>query len=243
MGSPVLTVSPVPSLLLATMISKFALASLAAVVVAEDIASIYPSTLYKRDGGSHSHAPAPSSGYSAPESSYAAPAPSYSAPAPSYQPSYEAPQESYGAPQESYGAPSAGYETPSYGTPSSSYGEASGGLDLTSILIPILALLGLSLLFPTFVTINDAGRRKREAGDDSAASIVNRIQDMSLALMESEECMERVACEMGGLVEDAGISKSMTKMVEKFAPKKYAKMMKNFNHGNDCKKNNKCGLF
>merc|ERR1712073_96669 len=44
---------------------------------------------------------------------------------------------------------------------------------------------------------------------------------------ESEECMERVACEMGGLVEDAGISKSMTKMVEKFAPKKYAKMMKN----------------
>jgi len=98
-------------------------------------------------------------------------------------------------------------------------------------------------LFPTFVTINDAGRRKREAGDDSAASIVNRIQDMSLALMESEECMERVACEMGGLVEDAGISKSMTKMVEKFAPKKYAKMMKNFNHGKDCKKNNKCGLF
>ena len=33
------------------------------------------------------------------------------------------------------------------------------------------------------------------------------------------------------------------RMVEKFAPKKYAKMMKNFNHGKDCKKNNKCGLF
>ena len=28
-----------------------------------------------------------------------------------------------------------------------------------------------------------------------------------------------------------------------FAPKKYAKMMKSFNHGKDCKKNNKCGLF
>ena len=149
------------------MISKFALASLAAVVVAEDIASIYPSTLYKRDGGSH--APAPSSGYSAPESSYAAPAPSYSAPAPSYQPSYEAPQESYGAPQESYGPPSTGYETPSYGTPSSGYGEAAaGGLDLTSILIPILALLGLSLLFPTFVTINGT-RRKREASGNASS--------------------------------------------------------------------------
>ena len=142
------------------MISKFALASLAAVVVAEDIGSLYPSSLYKRDGGSHSHAPAPSSGYSAPESSYAAPAPSYSAPAPSYQPSYE-------APQESYGAPATGYETPSYGAPSSGYGEASaGGLDLTSILIPILALLGLSLLFPTFVTINGT-RRKREASGNA----------------------------------------------------------------------------
>jgi len=100
------------------------------------------------------------------------------------------------------------------------------------------------LLFPTFVTINGTGRRKREAGDDSAAAnVVERIQDMTLALMESEECMERIACEMGGLAEDVGISKSMTKMVEKFAPKKYAKMMKTFNHGKDCKKNNKCGLF
>ena len=154
------------------MISKFALASLAAVVVAEDLGSLYPNSLYKRDGGSsHSHsAPAaPSSGYSAPESSYGAPAPSYSAPAPSYQPSYEAPQESYGAPQESYGPPSTGYETPSYGTPSSGYGEAAaGGLDLTSILIPILALLGLSLLFPTFVTINGT-RRKREASGNASS--------------------------------------------------------------------------
>ena len=149
------------------MISKFALAGLAAVVVAEDIGSLYPSSLYKRDGGSHA-APAPSSGYSAPESSYAAPAPSYSAPAPSYQPSYEAPQESYGAPQESYGPPSTGYETPSYGS-SAGYGEAStGGLDLTSILIPILALLGLSLLFPTFVTINGT-RRKREASGNASS--------------------------------------------------------------------------
>merc|ERR1712073_76593 len=124
-------------------------------------------------------------------SAYGAPEPSYSAPAPSYG----APEPSYGAPEPSYGAPEPSYSSPSYG-----YEEASAGLDLTSILIPILALLGLSLLFPTFVTVNDAGRRKREAGDDSAASIVNRIQDMSLALMESEECMERVACEMGGLV-------------------------------------------
>ena len=41
--------------------------------------------------------------------------------------------------------------------------------------------------------------------------MVERVQDMYMALMESEECMERIACEMGGLAEDVGISKSMTK--------------------------------
>jgi len=224
------------------MISTLALASLAACVAAEDLSSLYPNTLYKRDGGSHSHSSS-SSSYGAPEPSYGAPEPSYGAP----EPSYSAPSPSYSAPAPSYSQPSS-YDAPepSYGAPDSSYGEASagGGLDLTSILIPILALLGLSLLFPTFVTINGTGRRKREAGDDSAAAnVVERIQDMTMALMESEECMERIACEMGGLAEDVGISKSMTKMVEKFAPKKYAKMMKTFNHGKDCKKNNKCGLF
>merc|ERR1719150_3025853 len=82
-------------------------------------------------------------------SSYGAPEPSYSAP----EPSYGAPEPSYGAPEPSYSAPSYGYE------------EASAGLDLTSILIPILALLGLSLLFPTFVTVS-GGRRKRDVLDE-----------------------------------------------------------------------------
>ena len=102
------------------MISKLALAALAAAVSAEDIEAIYPNTLYRRDGGSHSHASSSSS---------------------------------YGAPEPSYSAPSYGYE------------EASAGLDLTSILIPILALLGLSLLFPTFVTVS-GGRRKRDVLDE-----------------------------------------------------------------------------
>ena len=65
------------------MISKLALAALAAAVSAEDIEAIYPNTLYRRDGGSHSHAS--SSSYGAPEPSYSAPAPSYGAPnIPSY---------------------------------------------------------------------------------------------------------------------------------------------------------------
>merc|ERR1711945_78169 len=214
MGSPV----PVAFKIADNMISKLDLAALAASVSAEDIDAIYPNALYRRDGGgSHSHSSSSSS------SSYGAPEPSYSAPAPSY-----------GAPEPSYGAPSYGYE------------EASAGLDLTSILIPILALLGLSLLFPTFVTINGTGRRKRDVMDEdesTTSNMINRVQDMCMAIMESEECIERVVCELGGLVEDAGYSKQMTRSLDLFAPKKYAKMMKSFNKGKDCTKNNKCGIF
>merc|ERR1712227_836754 len=238
MGSPV----PVAFKIAENMISKLALAALAAYVSAEEIDAIYPNALYRRDGGgSHSHGSSSSSGssYGAPEPSYSAPAPSYGAPEPSYSapaPSYSAPAPSYGAPEASYGAPSYGYGTE----------EASAGLDLTSILIPILALLGLSSLFPTFVTINGTGRRKRDVMDEdesSSSNMISRVQDMYMAIMESEECIERVVCELGGLVSDAGYSKQMTRSLEMFAPKKYAKMMKSFNNGKDCSMNIKCGVF
>ena len=106
--------------------------------------------------------------YSAPAPSYSAPAPSYSAPAPSYSapaPSYSAPEPSYSAPSPSYGAPSTGYDEPSTGYGQPSYAaEEEGGLDLTALLIPILALIGLSLLFPTYVSVA-AGRKKRSLPD------------------------------------------------------------------------------
>ena len=112
--------------------------------------------------------------YSAPAPSYSAPAPSYSAPAPSYSApaeSYDAPEESYGAPSPSYGAPS-----PSYGAPS--YGAAAPAFDLKLIIIPIIALIGLFLLFPTYVSLTTV-RRKRDAEEtDVATDVVNRIQDM-----------------------------------------------------------------
>jgi hypothetical protein len=92
--------------------------------------------------------------YGAPEApSYSAPAPSYSAPAPAY----EAPAPSYSAPEATYGAPSDGYGT-TYAV------EEEAGLDLTSIIIPLLALVGLSLLFPTYVSLTTV-RKRREAGD------------------------------------------------------------------------------
>merc|ERR1712113_130920 len=54
-----------------------------------------------------------------------------------------------------------------------------------------------------------------------------------MAVVESEECMERIACEVGGIATDAGVNKGMTKLAESFVTKKYQKMMKNFNSAND----------
>ena len=45
----------------------------------------------------------------------------------------------------------------------------------------------------------------------AAANMLERVQDMYMAVLESEECVERIVCEMGGLVADAGYSKQMTK--------------------------------
>ena len=86
---------------------------------------------------------------------------------------YGAPEpDAYGAPAESYGAP-----VESYGASAPSYG-AETGLDLTTIIIPLLALLGLFLLFPTYVTLTNV-RRKREAVESGAeVSAVARMMDM-----------------------------------------------------------------
>ena len=85
--------------------------------------------------------------------------------------SYGAPEpDTYGAPAETYGAPDTSYSAPSY--------AADTGLDLTTIIIPLLALLGLFLLFPTYVTLPSV-RRKREAVEDAGeTNMVERMMDM-----------------------------------------------------------------
>lgn len=166
---------------------------------------------------------------------------------------YEQPQASYGEPASGYEQPS-GYSAPSgyesgygaatgYGT---GYGEVeeSGGVDLNMILIPILIIAGLALLFPSVTTVAVSSPRslkKRDADDETSGnSLVERVQDIYMSVLESEECMERVACEVGGIVADAGISKKMFSMAEPFVPLKYSKVMKNFNNAKDCHQI-KCG--
>ena len=52
------------------------------------------------------------------------------------------------------------------------------GLDLTTLIIPLLALVGLFLLFPTYVTLTSV-RRKREAIEDAGeTNMVERMMDM-----------------------------------------------------------------
>jgi len=146
---------------------------------------------------------------------------------------YGAPEpDTYGAPAEAYGAPDTSYSAPSY--------AADTGLDLTTIIIPLLALLGLFLLFPTYVTLTSV-RRKREAIEDAGeTNMVERMMDMYQAIIESEECMERVACDVGGLANDAGFDTTMAHMASVMVPNKYSKYMKQFASAKNCHKL-KCG--
>lgn len=194
------------------------------------------------------------SGFGAAPSGYGAPDAGYGAP----EQSYATPDAGYGAPDAGYGAPDLGYADYSSGT---GYveplvtGPAAAAADsgLSAILIPLLIAAALFLLIPgtRIVPVCPPGgapptpgcRRKRSADDEPSSNMIERFQDIYMSVLESEQCMERIVCEIGGLAEDAGLDKKMTKSLEMFAPKKYQKMMKTFNHGKDCKKNNKCGYF
>jgi hypothetical protein len=186
------------------------------------------SIIQKRDGGGHGHdhghAPAPSDGYAEPAASYGAPSPAYGAPSPSYS----EPASSYGEPQPSYGEPA-----PSYG------GEEAALPDLTPIIIGILALIGLSLLFPTFVNVD--GRRKKRDADGVYSDVAERVNEIYNSVITSEQCMERIACELGGLASDVGLKESpMAKMADLFVTAKYKPYYKQFKSGQNCEKI-KCG--
>merc|ERR1712038_1189045 len=85
-----------------------------------------------------------------------------------------APSSGYDEPAASYGAPAA-----SYGDPAPAYGAEEAALpDLTPIIIGILALVGLSLLFPTFVSVSS--RKKRSAAEDAnpMTDVVERVNEI-----------------------------------------------------------------
>ena len=40
------------------------------------------------------------------------------------------------------------------------------------------------------------------------ADVVERVNDVYNAVVQSEECMERIACEIGGIAHDVGLKES-----------------------------------
>merc|ERR1711993_55803 len=148
-----------------------------------------------------------------------------------------APSDGYAEPAASYGDPE-----PSYGEPAPTYGAEEAALpDLTPIIIGIRALIGLSLLFPTFVSVSS--RKKRSAAEDAnpMTDVVERVNEIYNSVITSEQCMERIACELGGLASDVGLKESpMAKMADLFVTAKYKPYYKQFKSGQNCEKI-KCG--
>merc|ERR1712038_100729 len=137
---------------------------------------------------------------------------------------------------DSYGAPAPSYSAPSY-EPYEVY-EEEPLPDLTPIVVAILALIGLSLLFPTFVQLEDvAGRKKRSA--EIIAERTAEIYDHLNEVLEPVDrgCMEKLTCEVGALSYDAGLtSHPYLKLVAPFVPGKYEKYVKHFISANNCQK-------
>merc|ERR1711935_45050 len=153
---------------------------------------------------------------------------------------HEHADSAYGAPAPSYSEPETGY-----GAPAPSYGYEEEPLpDLTPIIVGILVLTGLSLLFPTFVSLTTV-RRKRHAEDehDTQTDVIERVNEIYTAVVQSEECMEKIACEVGALAGDVGLTQSPAlKLAGGFMPKKYKTYYNQFINGKSCNKI-KCGTF
>lgn len=229
--------SPVPTV---TMFIKKA--AVVAVALA-GTACVEAVSITKRDGAhGHAHA-APAA--AAPASGYGAPAASYGAPAPAT--GYGAPADGYGAPDTGYGAPASGYDAPAtgYDEPAApGYGatgvdEVDGGPGILPFVAVILAIIGLSLLFPAVVNIS--GRKKRSLAEESnpVYDLAERVNDIYGAVIQSEECMEKIACELGVMAKDLTAS-PVAGMITPFVPKKYAHYYKQFTAGANCDKI-KCG--
>ena len=88
-----------------------------------------------------------------------------------------APIDGYPAPAEPYTAP----ET----APAPAYTAPESGLDLTTLAIPVIILLGVFLLFPSFTTLTSVRKTlKMSEREDGQMNILDQIQDVYQALLE-----------------------------------------------------------
>jgi len=86
-------------------------------------------------------------------------------------------------------------------------------------------------------------RKKRGAAEyaNPMTDVVERVNEIYNSVITSEQCMERIACELGGLASDVGLKESpMAKMADLFVTAKYKPYYKQFKSGQNCEKI-KCG--
>merc|ERR1712109_440516 len=85
------------------------------------------------------------------------------------------------------------------------------------------------------------GRKKRDV--DTSSDVIERVNEIYTAVVQREECMEKIACEVGALAGDVGLTRNPAlKLAEGFMPSKYKTYYKQFVAGKDCHKI-KCGTF
>jgi hypothetical protein len=197
----------------------------------------YPSSSYESTGSGYSAASNPSASYGSQSGDssahYPSSHPSYSAAAAAssfgsqsgsqlpyssqgsgYSP-YSGQHTAYGnyasasGPQASYEAPSSGYRR---------YG-------LSSILMPMLALAGLSLLIPTVTSLGSSGRKKRSIEDNAKESAMTgyvdrleRYYSIYRTAVEKEDCMNRIICELGDAMSGVRGKNTVLTVIEKIVP-------------------------
>lgn len=198
----------------------------------------YPSNNYDSSGPAFGAASSPSASFGA--QSDASGGPSYpSASHPNYSGASAA--SSFGSQSGSqipYSPQGSGYSPyngqHAYGNyaaasgPQATYEPPSSGFrryGLSSILMPMLALAGLSLLIPTVTSLGSTGRKKRSIDDnvkDSAMSgYIDRLEryySIYRTAVEKEECMNRIICELGDAMSGVRGKSTVLTVIEKVVP-------------------------
>ncbi|XP_015922969.1 spidroin-2 [Parasteatoda tepidariorum] len=146
-----------------------------------------------------------------------------------------------------YQAATSGYGVPQgYGQPSRRYG-------LGSLIMPMLALAGLTMLVPT-ITSNLGSRTKRSTDTQAhPLTLISEYKDkleryysLYRTAVEKEECMNRIICEFGSAVSDVKGKGAVVLVLEKLMPKNMRPKMNVFKAGalspeiGKCKKMFKC---
>merc|ERR1711892_932938 len=83
--------------------------------------------------------------------------------------------------RDTYGQPAAA----PVAAPAPAYTAPEAGLDLTTLAIPVIILVGVFLLFPSFTTLTSVRKTlKMSEREDGQMNILDQIQDVYQALME-----------------------------------------------------------